>query len=266
MNVVSGPLQNECKSHDLIEWARSVRRNAVKLRALAAAQRTRIPADLPVLDGNRTMLRRDPLDEPSSVLAPGIVTIGGSAGAIRTTCVILATLPDAFQSAIVIALHGAMEGDLVRILQRCSTRPVRWAIDDESLRMGCTYVAPPHCHVIINPDARLCVSHAPRIRCFRPSVDWLFESASATFEDRHIAVVLSGRLNDGAAGVRSVTRLGGVVMAEEPAASLFGAMPQAAIQTGCVKTVLPGERLAAAILGVSGSGPSFRGARTRSFA
>jgi len=193
------------------------------------------------------------------------VTIGGSAGALLSACDILAALPDGFERAIVIALHGATEGDLVRIFQRFSVRPVRWASGDESLRAGYTYVAPPHCHVIINPDERLCVSQAPRVRCFRPSVDWLFESASATFENRHIAVVLSGRLNDGAAGVRTVARLGGVAMEEEPASSLFAAMPQAAIQTGCIKTVRPRHGLAAAILRVCESDTSFSAGSTTSF-
>jgi len=254
---MSGRLQNGCKPDDLIAWARRVRANAVKLRRLAAAHRARIIAQhAPEIDGNHSLPQPDPSAEPSGLPARGVVTIGGSAGAMLSVCDILAALPDAFEPAIVISLHRA-DGDLVRVFQRRSSRPVRWAFDDESLRAGYTYVAPPHCHVIINPDERLRVSHAPRVRYFRPSVDWLFESAAATFEHRHIAVVLSGRLDDGAAGVRSVTRLGGVAIAEEPASSAFGAMPQAAIQTGCVTTVLPRQRLAAAILGVTESDALF---------
>ena len=260
---MSGRSESGCKSRDLIAWARSTRKNAVKLRKVTAAQRARIreqrcrceepppPTALP-----------DVADEPSGPMADTLVTVGGSAGAIASACEVIAALPATFRAAIVVALHGATEGDLVRIVRRCARHVVRWAVNGEPLREGCIYVAAPGHHVIVNPDRCLTVSRKPRVRFFRPSVDWLFESAAAAFEDRHIAVVLSGRLDDGAAGVRCVTRMGGVALAEDPAFCLFGAMPRAAVQTGCVTASLSRPRIAAELVrltdcAVSPSEPPF---------
>jgi two-component system chemotaxis response regulator CheB len=102
---------------------------------------------------------------------------------------------------------------------------------------------PPGHHLVVNPDARLTVSTAPPRGPFRPSVDWLFESAAVSFGERHIAVVLSGRLHDGARGIRAVHRLGGVTFAEDPASCRFSDMPKAAIDSGCVDGVFAATQL-----------------------
>ena len=78
-----------------------------------------------------------------------------------------------------------------------------------------------------------------RLGMFRPSIDWLFRSAAAAFNERHISVVLSGRLNDGAAGSCTVARCGGGAYAQETDSCSFGDMPRAAIATGCISRVQP---------------------------
>jgi two-component system chemotaxis response regulator CheB len=91
--------------------------------------------------------------------------------------------------------------------------------------------------------------------------DPLLTSAADVFGSRMIAVVLSGRLNGGAAGVQAVKRRGGRVLAQDPTTAIIPAMPDAALATGCVDFALPPESLGRAIVALcaaSGAAELFR--------
>lgn len=66
-----------------------------------------------------------------------------------------------------------------------------------------------------------------------------------------IAVILTGRLTDGAAGCRAVKRRGGRVLVQDPFAAQAASMPATAIATGCADFVLPLDRLATAVLALT---------------
>jgi two-component system chemotaxis response regulator CheB len=66
-----------------------------------------------------------------------------------------------------------------------------------------------------------------------------------------IAVILTGRLADGANGCRAVKRSGGRVLVQEPAEAQASSMPANAIATGCADFVLPLDRLATALLALT---------------
>ena len=52
-------------------------------------------------------------------------------------------------------------------------------------------------------------------------------------------MVLTGNGSDGADGVREISRMGGVVIAQDSATAEYAGLPQAAIDTGAVDYVLP---------------------------
>ena len=174
----------------------------------------------------------------TAAVATYLVSIAGSAGAFESLATLLAILPRDFPAAIAVALHISSGSDLVSALRRFSALPVDWAQPGELLRPGLVYAARPNSHLVINPDARMTLSDAPRVRHFRPSADWLFESASASFGERHTAIVLSGMLSDGAMRLQAVKGHGGRIVVQDPLACRFGDMPQAAIATGQVDRVL----------------------------
>src|SRR5262249_22800762 len=93
----------------------------------------------------------------------------------------------------------------------------------------------------------------------RPAIDPLFRSAAASFGNRAIAIVLSGTRDDGAAGARAISGVGGTVIVQEPGDAGFPDMPRAAIAADNPERVLPAEQIApyvAAILSgpLSGNG------------
>jgi two-component system chemotaxis response regulator CheB len=63
-----------------------------------------------------------------------------------------------------------------------------------------------------------------------------------------IAVVLTGLGRNGAGGVRRVKQVGGTVIAQDEATSRYFSMPQAAIATGAVDSVLPLGAIAPALI------------------
>ena len=53
-----------------------------------------------------------------------------------------------------------------------------------------------------------------------------------------IGIILTGASSDGAAGIRAIKERGGLTIAQDPEHALFPAMPQAAIDTGSIHTIL----------------------------
>jgi two-component system chemotaxis response regulator CheB len=246
---MSGSRQTVCNQSDLIARLRLARLNAVKMREEALAVRARILGSATRIL-TPSALPHVPVPESAFLTRPfatQLLTIGGSAGALDDAITIIGALPALCGAAVAIAFH-ASAATLVQVLRHRSRLPVKWAESSDVLRAGCIYVVPANHHLIVNADMRLTVSSAPRLGLFRPSIDWLFHSAAVAFNERHMAVILSGRLNDGAAGACSVARCGGTVYAQDPESCAFPDMPRAAIKTGCISRVLPIRELAEAVV------------------
>ena len=60
--------------------------------------------------------------------------------------------------------------------------------------------------------------------------------------------MLTGRLQDGTAGVQPIKAHGGRVIVQDPATAEQGSMPWNALATGCVDLVLDPPRIAAALV------------------
>ncbi|HEY4588893.1 MAG TPA: chemotaxis protein CheB, partial [Thermoanaerobaculia bacterium] len=91
-----------------------------------------------------------------------------------------------------------------------------------------------------------------RVQFSRPSADVLFASLAESWGAGAIAVVLSGRGLDGADGVRAIKRRGGTVIVQDEASAEFTGMPNAAILTGVADQILPLDRIAAALVELTG--------------
>ena len=193
------------------------------------------------------------LPNDERALATRVVVIALSAGGLQPLRVLLRELPSDLGAPVVVVQHITGISQLPSILQARTYLNVQFAKHGEPLRCGRVYVGPPDRHLIINADACLTISDAPRVRFVRPSADWLFESAADVFADRVVAVILSGLQSDGARGAARIKRAGGYVIAQDPRTCAFPDMPSAAIQSGVVDAVLSAEEAGAAIIIALGS-------------
>jgi two-component system, chemotaxis family, protein-glutamate methylesterase/glutaminase len=168
-----------------------------------------------------------------------IVVVGASAGAFDALKQIVAGLPADFAASVLIVRHMAPEGPalLPEILGAAGPLPAVQPVDGDELQPGRIYVAPPDHHLLVEP-ARIRVTRGPKENRFRPSVDALFRSAAIAFGSRVIGVVLSGYLDDGAAGLRAVKDRGGIAIVQDPAEALYPSMPNHALQQVAVDHVV----------------------------
>ncbi len=175
-----------------------------------------------------------------------IVVMVASAGGLKALNSILSNLPPDFPAPIAIVQHldPHYPSQIAKILNRHSFLTVKEAEAGDKLQPGMVYIAPPDHHLLVNTDATLSLSQEQRVCHVRPAGDLLFQSAAASFQQWAIAVVLTGMDSDGAAGVQTIKKMGGTVIAQDEATSDFFAMPQAAIKTGVVDIVLPLKAIA----------------------
>ena len=160
-----------------------------------------------------------------------IVVIGASSGGLDALRVLVAALPADFPSPIAVVLHTAPHspGVLDSILSRSGLLPAVYPDSGERLHGGRIYLAPADYHLLIEPG-RVRLSKGPRENRFRPAVDPLFRTAAQVFGPAAIGVVLSGNLDDGAAGLWAIKRLGGTAIVQDPADAMFPSMPANVLQ------------------------------------
>jgi two-component system chemotaxis response regulator CheB len=179
-----------------------------------------------------------------------VVALATSAGGLQALRTLLSGLPPDFPAAIVIVLHldPRRRSLIAGILGRQTSLRVKEAEEGDRLTPGVVYTAPANHHVLVSPDGTLSLSESALVHFVRPSADPLFESLAASYQDRAIAVVLTGAGIDGSQGLRAVKKLGGtVIVQDEQTSDVFG-MPAAAIATGTADFVLPLGEIPAALV------------------
>lgn len=83
----------------------------------------------------------------------------------------------------------------------------------------------------------------PRENRSRPAIDALFRSASYAYGGQVIGVVLTGNLDDGAAGLLAIKNRGGLAIVQNPDDSEAPSMPASAIEATSVDFILPADQI-----------------------
>ena len=173
-----------------------------------------------------------------------IVVVGTSAGGIDPLRQLAEGLSADLPASLFVVQHISplSPGILAEILTRSGPLIASFAKDGERVDRGRIYVAPPDHHLTLEPDV-VRVQRGPRQNRHRPAVDPLFRSAAQSYGSRVIGVILSGALDDGAAGLRAVKESGGVALVQDPKDAAFPSMPCSALASTEVDHCVPAREL-----------------------
>jgi len=156
-----------------------------------------------------------------------IVVIGTSAGGIRALEELVIQLKPEMDAAFFVVLHLSRKGVgdvLFQRLQQHSVVLCKVAVNEEVIKKGTVYLAPPDEHLLIDKEKVLLGKGAPENR-WRPSINNLFRSAAANYNSRVIGIILTGLLDDGTAGMSTIKRSGGIAIVQNPNEADYPDMP-----------------------------------------
>lgn len=179
-----------------------------------------------------------------------IVVIGASTGGPRAIATVLSGIPYKISAGIVIIQHMSKEfipffSEQLKL--ECSLE-ISEAKDNDLIDSGKVFVAPGGFQTGIEADSR-----GNRIRLSNgttkmQSIDYTMESAVNVYGGDVVGVLLTGMGRDGARGLKAIKNAGGNTIAEDESTSVIFGMPKAAIELGCVDSVVPLQKIAEMII------------------
>jgi two-component system, chemotaxis family, protein-glutamate methylesterase/glutaminase len=187
-----------------------------------------------------------------------VIGVAASAGGVEALQQLVRQLPADLDAALCVVLHIPSNGRslLAPILDRASRLDVVVAEHDAPLRPGVVYVAPADRHLLVRAD-RVELSSGPKENGVRPAADPMFRSLARAWGAAAVAVVLSGALDDGAAGALAVGQSGGHVLVQDPEEALVPGMPASALAVSSAHDMLPVAAMGAVLsrlVGLPGTG------------
>ncbi len=173
------------------------------------------------------------------------IVIGVSAGGIKTLNIVLKELPKNFQTPIIIVMHRHAESDsaLEKHFDELLKPKVLQAGDKDRIKDGMIYFAPPNYHLMIEENSTFALSTDNPVHFARPSIDVLFETAADLCGEHLIGIILTGANADGAQGLQTIKKRGGVTIVQNPDSAEFPDMPRAAIKALQPDLVLTSEEI-----------------------
>lgn len=158
-----------------------------------------------------------------------MVVIGASAGGVRALLHLLPGLSADFPAPVLVVLHiGAHRSHLAELLDTRGPNRAVVAQNGVVPEPGTIYIAPPDTHLLLENGA-LRLFRGPKEHHARPAINPLFRSAALELGPRVIGVVLTGMLDDGAAGLHAIKTCGGTTVVQDPADAAEPSMPNSAL-------------------------------------
>jgi two-component system chemotaxis response regulator CheB len=175
------------------------------------------------------------------------IVMGCSAGGLSALQRILPGLDRRLRVPIVICCHtgSADVSLLVELLGRVSALPVVEAQERAPADPGVVHVAPSGYHLLVEENFRFSLSVDARVTYARPSIDVLFDTAASAWQEKLVAVLLTGANSDGANGLAAVRQGGGYAIVQDPQSAEADVMPLAGLEVAGADACLTLDAIAA---------------------
>lgn len=184
------------------------------------------------------------------------IVIGASAGGLYAIRDLLIPLPADFRIPIIIVQHisPTSENYMVEFLNNTTSLNVKEVDEKEPIKPGMVYISPPNYHILIEEDETFSLSADEKVNYSRPSIDVLFYSASDIYKKDLIGVILTGANDDGARGLFTIRKNGGLGIVQEPSTAEAPQMPKAAILEANPEHILEINEIAKLLIELSNKG------------
>ncbi len=168
-----------------------------------------------------------------------LVAIGTSTGGPVALQRVLTQLPGSFPAPLVLIQHmpaAFTKAFAERLDKLCKIR-VKEAEDGDLLRPGLALLAPGGKQMMIDGRGSVKILPGDERLNYKPCVDITFGSAAKSFNDKVLAVVLTGMGADGREGARLLKQSGSQVWAQDEASCVIYGMPMAIVKANLADAV-----------------------------
>ncbi len=172
-----------------------------------------------------------------------LIAVGISTGGPKALMDLLPDLSKVTDLPIIIAQHmpEGFTKSLASMLDKVCGHTVVEGRDGMDIEKGNIYLAPGGFNLLlkkIDDKVHIAINKNIAQNKYSPSVDQLFRSVASIYREELISIIMTGMGNDGTAGISTVKRLGGYIIAQDKESSIVWGMPGRAIETGHVDIVL----------------------------
>ncbi len=202
-----------------------------------------------------------PAPAPASASGPApkrrsykLVAIGTSTGGPVALQRVLTQLPGNFPAPIVLIQHmpAAFTKAFAERLDKLCRISVKEAADGDLLRPGLALLAPGGKQMMVDSRGAVKILPGDERLNYKPCVDITFGSAARSYNDKVLAVVLTGMGADGREGARMLKQAGSQVWAQDEASCVIYGMPMAIVKANLADAVYGlddiGRHLAEAVI------------------
>jgi len=231
LEVIAKPRPNE----PMREWGRKL------------VESIRLMAEVPVVRRHRSQ-PPPPHAAGAHAFEVDAIALVASTGGPPALARVLGELPPDLPIPLLVAQHiaqGFLPGLVRWFASVCGLR-IRVAQDGEAPARGSVYLPPDGCDLEADAHGLLRTPRANGLHC--PSGNRLLHSLARVYGPRAAGFLLTGMGDDGAQGLLALRNAGGATWAQDEHTSVVFGMPQAAVQLGAARAVIPLESIAHAIL------------------
>jgi two-component system, chemotaxis family, protein-glutamate methylesterase/glutaminase len=184
-----------------------------------------------------------------------IIAVGASSGGVGALRRVVSHFPRDLPASVFVVLHVSPAGRslLPEILAKAGPLRARHPENGWPVERHCIYIAPPGYDLTVLNGRILLGRGAPGSQ-HHPAVNALFRSVAGEFGARVVGVVLSGSLEDGAAGLVAIKQRGGLAIVEDPATAQYRGMPDSALASVNADFVLPLEEIGPKLVALATGG------------
>jgi two-component system chemotaxis response regulator CheB len=187
------------------------------------------------------------------------VLVGSSTGGPPALEDVFSLIPQSLRVPIFVAQHmpAVFTKSLAgRLAQHCAC-PVELVTGETHIERPGIYIAEGgrHMHIASARRGRVTatMSAEPTDAVFRPSVNVLFDTGSAAFQGRVLAVQLTGMGDDGLRGARLLKQRGGRIVAQHESTCVVYGMPRVIVDAGLADAAMTPAQIGGLLRALGGS-------------